>query len=150
MSAAGGVTTWIDPASGRTHVIIKESRPFNLFASKSSDASRVSTFAELVKVPLDGVSRGQLAIGSSISPPAGFAGTTLLMEINVIGYMGALRTIVDRGVLSATAPSRRFHFDDVDTYTALGIEVRQVIDGAPNNTVTPAQFSLQGTGLFWS
>lgn len=150
MSQAGGARSWIDPDSGRVHVLIKETNLLQLYASKSQSAARTETFSEIVKVPLDGVSRGQLVIGSSIAPPAGFTGTTLLMEINVIGYMGALRTIVDRGVLSATSPNRRFHFDDVDTYTAIGVEARQVVDGVPNSTVTPAQFLLQGTGLFWS
>lgn len=149
MSAAGGVQTWVDE-SGRVHVHITERSMLDLFASRSYDASKLSTFTELVKIPLDKVSRGQIAIGSSITPPAGFTGTTLLMEVQVVGYMGAMRTIVDSGVLSALAPNRRFHFDDVDTYTAFGIEARQVVDGTPNSTVTPAQFSLQGTGLFWS
>lgn len=144
------MTSWIDPASGRVHVVIKERNALELFASKSQSAARNANFSELVKVPLDGVSRGQLVIGSSISPPVGFTGTTLLMEINVIGYMGALRTIVDRGVLSARSPNRRFKFDDVDTYTSIGVEARQIVDGAPNSTITPAQFLIQGTGLFWS
>ena len=82
--------------------------------------------------------------------PAGFTGDTLVLEVNLVGYIGALPTIVDRGSLSQTSPSRRFRFDDVENYTAVGVEARQVVDGVPNSTAIPAAFQFQLFGLFWS
>ncbi len=136
-----------DLKSGRVTVRITDELTF--IAPLGQPVPRTGAFTEVFRRELQGVTRGQVVIGSSIAPPAGFLGS-LTMEINLVGYVGAQPLIIDRAALSATSPSRQFEMDDVTPYTAFGIEARQVVDGAPDTSVTPSQFQIQFLGLFWS
>lgn len=136
-----------DLKSGRVTVRITDELTF--IAPLGQPVPRTGAFTEVFRRELQGVTRGQVVIGSSIAPPAGFTGS-LTMEINLVGYVGAQPLIIDRAALSATSPSRQFEMDDVTPYTAFGIEARQVVDGAPDTSVAPSQFQIQFLGLFWS
>ena len=144
------VTSTVVDESGRVHITLTRDNPLNVVVTQNYSAINAGAFVELARLDMNEVTRGQLIIGSSIAQPAGFTGDSLIMEINVIGYLGSTPTIVDRGALSQSSTSRRFRFDDVENYTALGIEARQMVNGLPNSTATPLTLSFQGFGLFWS
>jgi hypothetical protein len=144
------VTSTVMDESGRVHITLTRDNPLNVVVTQNYSAINGATFVELARLDMDEVTRGQIIIGSSISPPAGFSGDSLIMEINIVGYLGATPTIVDRGALSQFSTARRFRFDDVENYTALGVEARQMVNGLPNSSATPLSLSFQAFGLFWS
>lgn len=153
--------TTLEDSSGRVHVHIDESTPLDFLTPFSQPVGNSGAMQEVLRVPLklpprEGqntfgtpVTRGQIVLGSSIAPPAGLT-KNLTMEVALIGYVGAQGMVIDRGVLSATYTTRRFRLEAEEPFTALGIEARQLVDGAPDSSVIPPSFQVQLTGLFWS
>jgi hypothetical protein len=141
--------------TGRVHVRVEETADLSILQPPTAVVGRGLVFSEVIRRELrteDGkrpVSRGQVIVSAGIKAPSGATGK-LLMEINLIGYAASIPILIDTGCLSATSPIRRFKFEDVEPYTAIALEARQVYDGAPDATIVPDQFTVQMLGLFWS
>lgn len=151
----------VQDESGRVHVHVDDSSLVSI-SPVSQPVGASGALVEVLRVPLqvppaDGrpgiflpVTRGQIVLGSSINAPATLTTRDLTMEVALVGYVGAQGIVIDRGVLSAGYPTRRLRVEAEEPYTALGVLARQLVDGAPDPTVTPPSFQVQLTGLFWS
>jgi hypothetical protein len=139
-----------DP-SGR--VVIEETddrdTPFALLIPQPLDVRGVGAFAELARLLTDRARKGHLTISCQASTTGAFTGQYLCADIRIIGYVASSPTVLMSSALGAGA-LLSFSWDEPESYSGIGIEARQIVDGAPSSSTTGvALLGLAVAGTYW-
>lgn len=110
----------------------------------------IADFSVLAQVPLERARRGVLLITGNVVTNASFTGSFVVLEMNVIGWISGSPTVIMSLALDSNIPVATCEWDVPETYSAVGIEARQNVDGLPSGVttgITTLAFSLAGT--YW-
>lgn len=147
----GEPRTTRDP-SGRVTIVENDDRdtPFPIIQPGPANVAGVAAFAELVRIPMERARRGQLFLSGSVITTAAFTGQYVYIDLHVLGYIGAAPSVLFRTAMDSNQNLADFAWEDPETYSSLGIEARQVVDGAASGVTTGIQiltFTVAGT--YW-
>lgn len=143
--------TITDP-SGRVIITEHDDRdtPFALIVGQVINVRGISAFSELVRLPMERARRGHLLLSGNVQTTAAFTGQYVAMELNVVGYVGASPTTLLYTAMDSNLNLAQFTWDEPETYGAIGIEARQLVDGLPSGTATGiAQLTFTLSGFYW-
>jgi hypothetical protein len=143
--------TTVDP-TGRVRIIEKDDRgqPFSLFQSQPASVLGVGAFSEVLRLEMLRARRGQLFLAASIFTTTAFTNQYVAIAYNVVGFLGAAGSVLMRSGLTNTFPIASFEWEEPETYSALAIEARQIVDGVPSAVQTGIQtLNLTCYGFYW-
>jgi hypothetical protein len=143
--------TFRDP-SGRVTITETDDRDtaFPIIVSQPADVRGIAAFSELVRIPLERARRGQLFMSATVQTNGSFTGAFVCIEVNVVGYIASAPTKIMATAMDSNINLVSFSWDEPESYSALGIEARQIVDGAASGTTTgidALNFSVAGT--YW-
>jgi hypothetical protein len=142
----------ITDATGRVRIIERDDRdqPYPLIQTQPASVLGVGTFSEVLRLEMLRARRGQLFLSASINTTAAFLGQYAAVAYNVVGYLGAAGTVLMRSGLSNYFPLASYEWEEPETYSAISIEARQIVDGLPSTVQTGIQtLSLTCYGFYW-
>lgn len=150
----------IDPSGRQTVVQLHDDRgePYK-FVSNAVPLVGQSLFQEVISIPLtkdDSVkpkrpflTHGQIVVSAQVVTTNAIQWA--LADVMVIGYCGSTGTVIGRAMLGQEAQIMRVTFEDEDTFDTIGIEARQIVDGAPStNTAAVQQLNVSAVAYMWS
>jgi hypothetical protein len=139
-----------DP-TGRVVIEEKDDRdsPFPLLTPGALDVRGIAAFSELVRLSTERARKGHLTLSGQVATSGAFTGQFACMEIHVIGYVASTPTILLSSALGAGG-LLSFSWDEPESYSALGIEAQQIVDGAPSGDATGIDvLSFAVAGTYW-
>ncbi len=140
----------VQDGSGRVRIVQKDEAATQ-YSSSSIDLSRRSEVQQLITIDVEGVTRGQRLVTATVAddPASGPAHQYLYADCLVVGHIGPTPVLLGRFALDSAQNQARIEFGDAQTFQALSVWGRQVVDGAGDSQVTPKALTLQATGTFW-
>lgn len=112
----------------------------------------IGSFTEVWRESLESARRGHLMLSANVEFDDTFAGSFLLLEVNVVGYVGAAGSVLFRTVLGGDFDPTpvEFWWDEPETYNAIALEARQNNSGQPAPTVLGVvRADLMVNGSYW-
>lgn len=146
-----GVKAYTDP-SGRVKVVEHDDRdsPFPILTTQPINCIGIAAFSEMLRYPLTRARRGHIYLSGNVVTTAAFTSQFLAVDVRVIGFIASAPSVVFQTALSATFALAEYSWEDPKSFTALGIEVRQNINGAGSGVTTGIQvLSLSVAGTYW-
>jgi len=122
------------------------------------NVAQVAAFTELGKLPLDLVDgtgarvvyrRGTLLVTSNVIAIAGFAQQYLCIELNILGYIGSTPIVLARTAMDSNLNTYRHSWDLPESYSAIGFEARQNVDGAASGAAVAQTLVFAVSARLW-
>lgn len=145
----------IQDGSGRVRIVESDDRgePEQLSLPSVADFARVSTYQELISLPLRrdpqqarGSARLGLFLFSANVNPGAVVLDYLQLDCIVYGYLASAATVIKRMAFGPGAPDDFLRLDDSNNYDAIGVAGRMLVNGLPNSTAAVNALTLQVSG----
>ena len=139
-------------ASGR--IIIRETddrgERFPIIQSGPAQCSGIEDFTEVFRTEsMERARRGHITFTVDLRTNEAFGLTSLLLEVNVVGYVGGASQVLQYVTMDANALGE-FEWEDPESYSAIAMEVRQNLDGVNDDSVVGIDYlRLNVAGAYW-
>lgn len=147
----------VQDGSGRTHIVVSDGGPYVVTIDRV-DCSRMSVFSpigqtlELQSGRFDDEGpfrEGVLFMSADVvdDPTSGAAHDFLTLDVNVLASVGGLTTVIARYSFAPNVASAVLELPRVPD--RISFEVRQLVDGVGDSSVTPRSLGFAAQGRFW-
>ena len=143
--------TTTDP-SGRVTIVEKDDRgsSYPIILSQNIDVRGISAFSELGRITLERARKGHLFLSATAQTNGAFTGSFVAIEVKVVGYVASAASVLLYTAMDSNINLVNFAWDEPNSYTALGIEARQIVDGLASGTTTGIDFlNFSVAGTYW-